>query len=531
MDSKLLKPYQIEAVNAIQTALTQSKKCIVVEMVSGSGKVMILGKTLEYLQKTKNEKILIVTDYEILKEQLQQRLDTNFEGLIKIDNYNISLETNKNFLIDLHKKASECDIIIFYDINISTNTYNTLLNEEKTFIVIYTKDDNILHDDKSLKKFNEANEIVYSYSIQDALIDGYMTPAMDTSALEPAIQLFSKNLLKQFGYSQSDSLLIKQDQMWDLILKKDKQRIFVEYKYYKSQVVSPSIASDLLKTVIKKNMKQNFSNDDIFLLIVFSNIPFFQKDEIFNRYRIIVWDIENLVFYCKNNPKLFKQLSQITYFSIDQIEGQPSKEAEKAYLLFDSIEDKSLNETEEGSKNTLLIQKLTNCAVGRDNSREFEEICEEILRYLFEANYFNRLTSQHKTDDEHFRMDLIGSLKITQKNDESMHPLWNMLVQHYNSHFVVFEFKNYAEKIDQNLIYITEKYLFNAALRNVAFIISREGFSSAAEFAAKGCLKEHGKLIIDINQDDLLKMLKSPDDNPADYLLAKLEDFLMGISK
>ena len=101
----------------------------------------------------------------------------------------------------------------------------------------------------------------------------------------------------------------------------------------------------------------------------------------------------------------------------------------------------------------------------------------------------------------------------------------------YNSHFVVFEFKNYTGKIDQNLIYITEKYLFDAALRNVAFIISRKGFSDAAEFAAKGCLKEHRKLILDVTNEDLIKMLKSPDDNPADYLLTKLEEFLMRISK
>ena len=112
-----------------------------------------------------------------------------------------------------------------------------------------------------------------------------------------------------------------------------------------------------------------------------------------------------------------------------------------------------------------------------------------------------------------------------------MHPLWQLLVRHYNSHFVVFEFKNYSEKIDQNLIYITEKYLYDAALRNVAFVISREGFSDSAKFAAEGCLKEHGKLILDITQDDLINMLESPDNDPADYILAKLEDFLMGISK
>ena len=112
-----------------------------------------------------------------------------------------------------------------------------------------------------------------------------------------------------------------------------------------------------------------------------------------------------------------------------------------------------------------------------------------------------------------------------------MHPLWQMLVQHYNSHFVVFEFKNYSKEIEQNLIYITEKYLFDAALRNVAIIISRKGFSKSAKFAAEGCLKEHGKLILSITDEDLVEMLKIKNDEAADYLLGKLEEFLMGISK
>ncbi len=174
---------------------------------------------------------------------------------------------------------------------------------------------------------------------------------------------------------------------------------------------------------------------------------------------------------------------------------------------------------------------MSDCEPGRSHSSGYEKLCEQIIRTLFEANYFNRLTSQHKTKDKHFRMDLIGSLKINQNNEESMHPLWQMLVQHYNSHFVVFEFKNCSEEVDQNLIYITEKYLFDAALRNVAIIISRKGFSDSAKFAAEGCLKEHGKLILSLTDKDLVEMLKVRSDEAADFLLKKLEEFLMGISK
>ena len=246
----------------------------------------------------------------------------------------------------------------------------------------------------------------------------------------------------------------------------------------------------------------------------------------------MVWDIDNLVFYSKDYPTLLKQLSQITYYPIDYIEGQPSEEADKAGLSLISIGDKLTNEADkEADEINMLIRRLSDCKSGKTHSGEYEKVCERILRTLFEANYFNRLTSQHKTKDEHFRMDLIGSLKINQNNEESMHPLWQMLVQHYNSHFVVFEFKNYSKEIDQNLIYITEKYLFDAALRNVAIIISRKGFSKSAKFAAEGCLKEHGKLILSITDDDFVKMLKLISDEAAEFLLEKLEEFLMGISK
>lgn len=135
-------------------------------------------------------------------------------------------------------------------------------------------------------------------------------------------------------------------------------------------------------------------------------------------------------------------------------------------------------------------------------------------------------SDQHKTGDELFRMDLLCSLKGTSA-------FWELLIHHYNSRFIVFEFKNYAQSLPQNMIFITEKYLFNATLRNVAIIISRKGFTKNASIAAVGCLKESGKLILDITDNDLVKMLhqKLEGAEPADYLLEKLERLLMSISK
>ena len=444
---------------------------------------------------------------------------------------NILIENQQRLLRNSDENIDNYDIVIFYEA-LFRNAGGILTGKEKTVIIFSAFENEIVPENKFSIKPYSPKDIVFSYTYQEALNDGYITPAMDARARGPALEVFSQNLLASMGYVQNDNSKRFPGWSWDLVVQKNDQNLFVECKAYKSQTVSPSIANELLKTLVMRKMQEKVSDEDIILLIVSSYIPSFQKDEIFERYRIVIWDIENLVFYSRNNPALLKQLSQITYFPIDNIDGKASAEAKLIKLNFIPTQDKHLEDAEkESNKTALLIKRLSNCTSGRENSREYEKICEDIIRHLFEATYFNRLTSQHKTNDEHFRMDLIGALKITQNNDESMHPLWQMLVQHYNSHFVVFEFKNYTDKIDQNLIYITEKYLFAAALRNVAFIISRKGFSDSAKFAAEGCLKEHGKLILDVTQDDLMKMLKSPGDNPADHLLNKLEEFLMGISK
>lgn len=173
--------------------------------------------------------------------------------------------------------------------------------------------------------------------------------------------------------------------------------------------------------------------------------------------------------------------------------------------------------------------RLNSCDAGNGSFAEYEKICQDIIDFLFK-DAFSGMYVQRKTEDNHYRMDIIAPLR---GSNEKTHPIWKMIEHHYNSHFVVFECKNYSDVVNQNQIYITEKYLFNAALRNVAFLLSRKGFSEPAHFAACGCLKENGKLILDVHDSDIEVMLqaKSDGNDPADCLLTLLENFLMDISK
>ena len=526
METIKLRSYQIEAIKAIENAIGRGQKQMIVEFPTGFGKKIVLAKTIEKLNELQVGKILVLTSTITLKENIKSELFTNNRDTVFVDESKVFVETEHHILKNKIETKDEYQVIIFYNATMPENIWEILAFEKKTIIVFST-----IHNEGAYSHFNR-NDIIFSYTYEQAVADGYITPAMDTRAYGLAFELFSKQLLEIFGYRDVRNLYPSKQKEWDLVFQKENQKIWVECKNYKSQVVSPSAANSLLNDMVTRRMKQRISPEDIILLIVSSKIPSFQKSEIYDRFKIVVWDIENLVFYTKKNPILFKQLAQVTYFPIDYIEGSLCEESELAGLSVELIESEIGQEVaKEKDISVELLHRLKECEAGNEHSSEFEDICEEILRYLFEANYFNRLTRQSETEDGRFRMDLIGSLKISQNKEESIHPLWQMLVQHYNSHFVVFEFKNYSEQIDQNLIYITEKYLFNAALRNVVFIISREGFSSSAKFAAEGCLKENGKLIIDVTKKDLAKMLELQSDKAADYLLDKLEDFLMGISK
>lgn len=57
-----LRPYQIKAMSAIRDALESGQKHIVVEIATGTGKGLVLTKTVELLHKQAISNVLIVTN-------------------------------------------------------------------------------------------------------------------------------------------------------------------------------------------------------------------------------------------------------------------------------------------------------------------------------------------------------------------------------------------------------------------------------------------------------------------------------------
>lgn len=525
---KTLRSYQREAVERIykffNSDLNKAKIC----MSTGLGKTAIIASAIDKIleKHDKEQKILIavLTSQRAICEQIK----------------NVLVETNPHFNIALYIKemiGAKILITTYQDVRknqLEIKNFDLIICDEAQFI----KNENIFDllskkGTKFLGVVGEIDEInrwfgdatcIFSYLLSDAIRDGYVWNDNEKKFVEN----FLVPLLKYQGYTN----IVKERRIFnknrsitlDIVANKGNEIIAFEVKMYRNLYNSKSVLDNAVEQVLlyKHYLTQSNEREKVlFILVVPYEIDEKIQNEIYEQSNVIVWSINNLIYLCEEEKKLLDLLASYIPYSLLNLESRKPQEIErkKEPIIIKKEEHPSITEK--------YLRKLKKCKAGKKNGAaiDYEKICTEIIYYLFKTEFF-KFSEQHHTDDEMFRMDLICSLKGTTE-------FWNFLITFYNTKFVVFEYKNYSKPISQNLIYITEKYLFSAALRNVAFIVSRKGFDKNAKKAALDCLKENGKLIISLNDEDLIKMvsMKENGEEPSDYLLDIIEDILMSVSK
>ena len=173
-------------------------------------------------------------------------------------------------------------------------------------------------------------------------------------------------------------------------------------------------------------------------------------------------------------------------------------------------------------------EQLKDIQPGKEFFKEYEKICTEILKNVL-GEYLSLWAVQEHSNDGLYCFDLCCKIKNGVNQD-----FFNTIQNYFNTKYIVFEFKNYKEKITQREIYTTEKYLYKKALRSVAIIVSREGASRNALSATKGCLRENGKLILCLSDKDLNELIriKEKDEQPTvEFFEAMLDDILIHLEK
>lgn len=308
--------------------------------------------------------------------------------------------------------------------------------------------------------------------------------------------------------------------------------IYCELKFYRSKNVS---YSTILKAAQYLSYNLSFLQAKSGLLIISSYLAIKQRTQIKDITGITVWDRSVLYNILRADIPDSLLLEQFEKLLLDARLGTDTEsvfqevelENKLAYNYFEELNYifhfGRINFPARNGKQ--LCDELHAIRAGKFGWPAFESKCEEILKYLFE-NDLNVWNRQARTDDLLSRFDLI--CRINSKDE-----FWKTLVQSFNSKYVLFEFKNYQKAIGQDQIYSTERYLFTKALRSVGFIIARMGGSQQATKAAKGALREHGKLLLILDRNDLCKMLEMKDnfEQPSEYLSEKLDEFLISLSR
>lgn len=243
---------------------------------------------------------------------------------------------------------------------------------------------------------------------------------------------------------------------------------------------------------------------------------------------LVIYDLDALAFLVAKYPDLvetFEEFTREAFAFSEVLEPQPRSTNIEADISRPSMVPTAQVVIEEEKKGSDLCKDIQAIQKGRTHAKKFEEKVIEALRYIFDKD-LTAWSPQKSSDTKLSFYDLVARVA-------SEHDFWNTIVTQFRSRYIIFEFKNYGAKIKQGQIYTTEKYLFGTALRSTAIIISRTGADKNALAAARGALRESGKLIINLSVEDLCLMLHRKDsgDDPNALLLDRVDEMLMRLER
>lgn len=226
-------------------------------------------------------------------------------------------------------------------------------------------------------------------------------------------------------------------------------------------------------------------------VIVLGNVVGERTRSLLQEYpRLFTIDIQNLLFLVDDDEVLKNRLLSVLSFSTGELLPQES-EAMKEYNVSKLPSKKNFHED--------LIDRIRKWKPSLKKNTQYEEVCTDVMKYLFGSD-LALWKEQQKSNDDLFRFDLICKIK-----DGINKEFWTMAEKYFRTKYIIFEFKNYTEQITQREIFTTEKYLYLKALRGIAIIISTKGTDKNADKAIRGTLRENGKLIISLTNEDLIE--------------------------
>lgn len=309
------------------------------------------------------------------------------------------------------------------------------------------------------------------------------------------------------------------DKGFDLLGNLESEQWAIEVKYYRTVRAQPTLIEAAAIRLVNNGITAQALKG---MLVVSCILPPELRETLEKKFSVTFVDRIDLRNWAAVSSELAEELDSL-------LEADPSAPLTTRTMRADPRQGskplKQVSAPPEDNRGTELCRELKAIKRGKEAWAQYELVCANILKYLF-LNDLHGWHSQKRTDDGLSRFDFVCRVRPTTE-------FWKFVIDHLDSRYVLFEFKNYSGKIKQGQILTTEKYLLERGLRRMAIIFTRAGADSHAIAMTQGAMREHGKLMLIVNDDKLCEMLlmKECGEDPTDGLFELADNFLLSLPR
>jgi len=435
-------------------------------------------------QETKS---FLVKYYNLWWERYKKYIDDNFPALNdKLEYYqglNIDIYFCKLAKMDESKFGnSDLALCVGMSKNINSDIHIDIREEIHQIIFLNDVYENI--DDVVVtlafdtETYNDDLHKIISTEIPEKVNSSIINYYKETIDYENYIR-FTEKLLEEIGHAvlnKSKSLILED------YITHNKTFYTIEY----SQSTSKEIVEDLSK---RKKKEHN-------LLIINKEILNNNMKKIYLEQNIYIKDIDDMF-------NMFAKLKR--------------KEHILKELIYPYLENQigSLKKIDSINISNHLINQIKNCPLGRDGWKQFEDIIEKVLNFVFKNSFRTFLLKPQSKN-------ISGTdIKDYIIRNNGINGFWQDMKTTYNCNNIIVECKNYKSEIGIKELRQVSDYLSKDTYGQFAIIFSRKGLDRNGKEKQSDYLKfSPKKMILVLDEDDIIDLIKkrSRNESPEEIL-------------
>lgn len=315
-------------------------------------------------------------------------------------------------------------------------------------------------------------------------------------SLPRLFEILCKAVLEELGYALAPNS--EADWGADIRAEQGGKTILAEVKWTHRPMVYARRLRDWVPTAAKIQAKPH----ETISLIVSGLVDRESRAWAEADYGIAIWDRNDLLERAASEHTR-RILEAFFAVSDDQPVSmlEPDKRTALEKSIASYIQDRDLS-TPEKRPGDKLIGRLLQMPSGNAYATAYEELCVEIINFLFGHTLVNPVPQSRTEDDLDIR-DIV--YRVSPLGTSAF---WQAISRDFRARVIVFECKNYSDAIGPMQVHTTERYMSLRALRPICFILTREKPKQNAFLAAQSAMRDTGKLIVFADNQDLVRMLQ-----------------------